>query len=353
MQATVANHAAAAQPTATPPVGRQARSALLLALSDIKIAHSVFAMPFALLAAFIAGHQWTRVEKRFPLDWVVSGRAIRWSEFAGELALIVACMFFARTWAMLVNRLADARFDAHNPRTARRAIAAGRLSRRAASGATAVAGAGFIAACAAFLLFGNALPLLLSIPVLAWIALYSFTKRATWACHLFLGGALAVSPIAAAIAIDPQSLIGLAAYYDRDGSLLATDDNTRLALLFLSAFILFWVAGFDIAYAMQDIDFDRMTGLHSIPARLGPRGALLVSRAFHAAAFLFLVLASRADPRFGSIFVAAVALVGALLVFEHIVLARRGVVGLPIAFFTVNGVVSCVLGGAGIVDVVL
>lgn len=334
------------------PPSPSAASTIRLALSDIKIAHSVFAMPFALLGAFMAGHAWVRMEKKPFYDWVASGRDIRWERFGVQLGLIVLCMFFARTWAMLVNRIADARFDADNTRTARRAIASGRLTTRGAKLAAGLSALGFVGSTAGFTYFGNALPLVLALPVLAWIAFYSFTKRFTWLCHLFLGGALAASPLAAAIAIDPQSLIGFAAYYDRAETLLGRDADTARALLALSGFILFWVAGFDIAYALQDIEFDQRAGLHSIPARLGVRGALTVSRAFHAAAFAML-LATRSDPRFGAVFFTAELGVGVLLVFEHIVLARRGVAGLPLAFFTLNGVVSCMLGAAGITDVLI
>lgn len=329
------------------------RSPLLLALSDIKIAHSVFALPFAVLGAFLAAHQWVRVGKRPFYDWTVAHREIRWGEFAWQLGLIVLCMFFARTWAMLVNRVADARFDVENPRTASRVIASGRLSVRDGSAAAWIAATLFIATTGGYLWFGNPLPLFLSVPVLSWIALYSYTKRFTWLCHLFLGGALAVSPIAAAIAIAPRTLFGFAAYYSSDGVIVGSDAELGRTTLLFAGFILFWVAGFDIAYAMQDIDFDRRTGLHSIPAHLGARRALWVSRIFHAAAFSFLFFAARADPRFGAIFLAAVIAVGVLLIYEHIVLARRGVAGLPVAFFTVNGVVSCLLGAAGIADVLI
>lgn len=320
------------------------RSPLLLALSDIKIAHSVFALPFALLAAFIA-----RPEH--------SGSA----RFAAQLALIVLCMFFARTWAMLINRLADRRFDKDNPRTARRVIASGRLSPRNGWIIALAIAAAFIAACAGFLLFTNPWPLILSIPVLGWIALYSYTKRFTFLCHLFLGGALAISPIAAAIAIDP-SVFSLPAFTAPSSATgvsggppvsLSSSLSPTAPILHLSAFIILWVAGFDIAYALADIDFDRRTGLHSIPARLGVRGALWVSRSFHAAALILLLLAARAAPRFGAIMYSAVALVATLLILEHIVLARRGVAGLPLAFFTINGIVSCLLGAAGIADLLL
>lgn len=304
----------AASPTSLPPLTR-----LKLAAADIKLAHSVFALPFALLAAFLAR----------PAD--SSGAA-----FAAQLLLIVLCMVAARTWAMLVNRLADRRYDAANPRTQRRILASGRMTPRDAATVAAGSAALFIAATALFyVFFKNPWPAILSVPVLIWIAFYSFTKRFTALCHVFLGGALAASPLAAAIAIDPASLAATPALY------------------FLAGMVLLWVAGFDVIYALQDLDFDRRTGLSSIPAKLGPTGAIWTSRLMHAAAFALLVLAARAEPRFGPIFYAAVAAVGILLITEHAVLAKRGQAGLNMAFFTINGVVSCVLGAAGILDVSL
>lgn len=294
---------------------------VVLGLTDIKLAHSVFALPFAVLGAFLAA----------------AGRdgAIGWRRFGGQLGLVVACMVFARTWAMLVNRLADRHFDAANPRTARRAIASGRLRARDGLLVALASAAAFLACCAGFwAAYGNPWPIVLALPTLAWIAFYSFTKRFTALSHLFLGGALAVSPLAAAIAVRPAALADTP------------------ALWLLAGMVLLWVAGFDVAYALQDIEFDRGAGLRSVPARLGPRRALWASRAMHAVAFACLVGAATADARLGALFYGAVALVGALLVFEHVVLARRGVAGLPLAFFTVNGVVSCVLGVAGCVDVV-
>lgn len=299
---------------------------IALALADIKLAHSVFALPFALLSAFL-------VAPRHDTG------SIRWSTFALQLAIVTICMVFARTWAMLVNRLADRSFDAANPRTARRAFASDTLSPRfgwALAGASALL---FIAAASLFWpLFDNPWPALLSFPVLAWIALYSFTKRFTALCHFFLGGALAASPIAAAIAVDPQSI------------LTPSPTPEANAILAIAGFVLLWVAGFDIAYALQDLDFDRETGLHSIPARLGLRGALWTSRALHLGAILFLVLAWRSTPRLGTLTAVAIALVALLIALEHAVLARRGLEGLPIAFFTCNGIAAVVLATAGILD---
>ena len=285
--------------------------------ADIKLAHSVFAMPFAILAAVMARRT-----------------AEPTGETIGKVALIVVCMVLARTWAMMVNRLADRRFDAANPRTARRALASGRLGMRDAAAVTAGSAARFVAATSIFwFAWGNSWPLALSVPVLAWIAFYSFTKRFTFLCHVFLGGALAASPIAAALAMNPDAL------------------SYTPALWWLAAMVMLWVGGFDVIYALQDIDFDRDTGLRSIPAALGATRAIWVSRAMHAGAAACLAAAGVSDTRFGPLFYAGIGLVGALLVTEHAVLARRGKAGLEMAFFTLNGVVSCVLGITGVLDI--
>ncbi len=294
-----------------------------LAFSDIRLAHSVFALPFAVLGAFLAS-------PAFRPD-PVPGHAAR---FAAQLALIVLCMVAARTWAMLINRIADRVFDAANPRTARRAVASGRLPVRDAWGVAGAAATVFLAACALFwVFFRNSWPLALGAPTLGWIALYSYTKRFTALCHLVLGSALAFSPIAAAIAVNPSSL------------------TATPALWFLAAMVVCWVAGFDILYATQDIDFDRETGLKSIPAALGPRAAAWASRLLHVAAFACLVFAYRAEPRFSAVFAAAIAGVAALLVSEHAYLARKGIAGLPISFGVINGIVSIAVGTLGVVDI--
>lgn len=319
-------------------------SSLRLAAADIKLAHSVFAMPFAVLGAFVARPVMERGEGA---GWLAGVGA--WGKFGVQLALVVVCMVLARTWAMLVNRIADRGFDAENPRTVRRAVASGALSVGSARLIALGCAVSFVGVCALFgVLFGNWWPMWLSVPVLGWIALYSYTKRFTWLCHVFLGGALAASPLAAAIAVRPESLtewsvLGHVAYHGHGA-------GPTLALL--AGMVLLWVAGFDVIYALQDVEFDRGRGLHSIPARLGPEGAAWVSRGLHAGAFVCLVLAGAGDWRFGWLFDSAVGLVGVLLVTEHVILAARGKAGLDMAFFTVNGVVSCVLGVAGVVDLV-
>lgn len=296
---------------------------LTIAARDIKLAHSVFALPFALLAAAV-------VAPRGP------GGGVDWPRFAGQLALVCICMVAARTWAMVFNRVADRRFDAENPRTARRAFASGALGREAGLALLAGSAGLFTAACACLWAFyGNPAPLAFAVPVLGWIAFYSYTKRFTALCHVVLGTALALSPVAAAVAVGGLGVL--------DGAWL----------WWLAGMVLAWVAGFDVIYALQDLDFDRSRGLRSIPAALGWRGAIWVSRGLHAAAIAAIWIAwaqARAAGLLGPLFGAAVALTALLLLAEHAVLTRRGKAGLEMAFFTINGVVSIVIGCLGIAD---
>lgn len=279
--------------------------------ADIKLSHSIFAMPFALLATFLAADGW--------LHW-------------GQLVLIVLAMFFARTFAMLANRYLDRTIDADNPRTAGRALPAGRLTVVQVRVSLAACGFALILTAAGFGVFDeNWLPLAFSPVVLLWLFMYGVMKRYTALCHFFLGAALAMSPVAAGLAINPASL-------------------AWPPLWLIAGFVLLWVAGFDIIYAMQDIDFDRAAGLHSVPARLGPRGALRVAKLAHVIALAMLILAWRHEARLGHLFLVGVCVVGLLLVIEHAA-ASRG--RFSMAFFTVNGVISLLLGGLGIADVLL
>ncbi len=295
---------------------RLAQRVSLLA-GDIKLAHSVFAMPFALLATFLA-----------------AGWAGRWP-YVGELALIVLCMVLGRTVAMAVNRWADARIDAANPRTAGRAIPRGALPARFVLHSAVVCGLGLVAGASGFWWFyGNPWPALLSPLVVAYLAAYSFTKRVTWACHVILGGALALSPLAAAVAIEPGYLAQAEVYL-------------------LAGMVLCWVAGFDVIYALQDRNVDREQGLFSIPARFGDAGALWASRLLHLAAAGLLVGAALASPMLGLWFTLACVVTIALLLVEHALVWGSRTNHLNVAFFTVNGVISLLLGAAGIVDVMV
>jgi len=304
-----------AQPATISPLRK-----LILAMGDIKLAHSVFAMPFAILGAFLVAPQ--------------AGGRIDWAALGKMLVLVVLCMVFARNWAMLFNRVADAKIDAANPRTARRAFASGSLRMRDGYVLLGLNAIAFLIGCALFgVLFGNWWPSILGVPVLAWIAFYSLTKRFTWLCHVFLGGALAASPLAAAIAVNPELLVETASVF------------------WIAGMVLCWVAGFDVIYALQDLDYDRSVGLSSMPAKFGWRGALWISRGLHALAIVCLVMALRGDDRLGVLFAIAIGLVALLLIWEHALLVQRGKAGIPMAFFTLNGVVSIVLGLAGCLEV--
>jgi len=290
---------------------------------DIKLAHSVFALPFAVLGAFVVAPR-------------IEAGGIDWPRMAGLLTLVLVCMVAARTWAMVVNRLADRDIDAANPRTKGRVFASGTLPTRVGLTTLAACAVLFLATCALFgVFFGNWWPTILGAPVLAWIAFYSFTKRFTWLCHVFLGGALAASPLAAAIAVG------------------GIDSLSNPALWLLAGMVLLWVAGFDAIYALQDLDFDREAGLNSIPARFGWRQANTLSRIMHAGAIACLAGVLVVEPMFGVVFGIGVASAIVLLVYEHVVLTKRGAAGIPMAFFTLNGMVSVLLGVTGVVDVLL
>ena len=251
--------------------------AIRLIAADIKLAHSVFAMPFAILAAFMAAA---------PADATAPGRSswihnplhdlsgtIDGRRFVGHLILIVLAMIFARTVAMLANRLLDRDIDRANPRTAQRAIPSGRLSPRAALTALLACAAAFLAVCAAFgLVYQNWWPIALGPLILLWISAYALLKRYTALCHLYLGSSLAISPLAAAMAVDPSAL------------------RHQPALYFLSGMVLCWVAGFDIIYALQDVNIDRAQNLHSLPSRIGEKKAMWISRILHLIAVTCLVI---------------------------------------------------------------
>ncbi|MDX2131065.1 MAG: 4-hydroxybenzoate octaprenyltransferase [Planctomycetota bacterium] len=331
--------------------GRGVVGALSAIAIDIKLAHSVFALPFAVLGAFLARTPMVAGDAPVLAGPVggagsagasggawggTSGR--EWWEFLGKLGLVVACMVLARTWAMLVNRLADRRLDAENERTKRRAFASGRAGPLLGWGLAAACAAGFGGVCYLFLvLYANPWPLYLGGIVLAWLALYSYTKRFTAACHLVLGVSLAMSPIAAAIAVRPEAL-------------LATP-----TLWWLAGFVALWVAGFDIVYAIQDEAFDRARGLFSIPAAIGAHGAVWAARMLHGMSMVALLAAWTSDVRLGWLTAFGVLAVFGLLLIEHMVLWRsaRGEGATPrlhAFFFTLNGVVSVAIGAAGCAD---
>lgn len=269
-------------------------------LEMIRFSHTLFALPFALMSAVLA---WREQEQ---FSWL-------------QLLGILLCMIFARSAAMAFNRLMDRDIDALNPRTAQRHLPAGKLSVASVWTFTAVCSLGFIASTLIFL--PNPWPLILSVPVLAFICAYSLTKRFTALAHFWLGASLFLAPFGAWIAI--RGLEGLAVPF------------------LLGLAVLFWVAGFDIFYACQDVDFDRKAKLHSIPARLGVPASLRVATACHAVmVVLLLTLPWAAGDYLGWIYLAGVAAVAFLLAYEHWLVRPDDLTRVNQAFFQVNGAVS-------------
>ena len=299
--------------TALPP--RSPLESLRLLADDIKLHHSVFALPWAALSTVLAAHR--------------SAGGLR----LGQLVLVLACMVSARTVAMLANRLLDARFDAANPRTALRAVPSGRVSARFAWGALAVSAVVFVAAAAAFWpAYGNRWPAVWSVPVLAVLVGYSLTKRFTWLCHAYLGVALALAPVCAWVAIR--------------GSLAAPP-------LWMGGAVVLWLAGFDILYAAQDVAFDRSAGLFSVPARLGIGPALWVARAVHLGCVGLLIGLWWTTPELGVLFAVGIGLTVVLMAVEHAVVKPTDLSRINLAFFTLNGVIGLLLGTLGVIDVLV
>jgi 4-hydroxybenzoate polyprenyltransferase len=300
---------------------------LAVFLDLIKFAHSIFALPFALIATFWAFKT---------LGWRNLGGI---AGGGGRLALILLCMVAARTWAMTFNRLIDRPFDAANPRTAKRPSVTGAVSVPFMQATLAICAAAFLAATAAFWpLFSNPWPLSLALPVLAWLATYSLTKRFTALCHFWLGISLGLAPISAWIAIAPPHT--------------NPADPRGLTILLLGAGVTFWVAGFDILYALQDEQFDRGEKLHSIPAALGRARALLVSRLCHlltAAAFLAVGITGQFHALYWAGYTAAVL----LLMIEQSLVSPRDISKINIAFMTANGLIGLVFGALAIADTLL
>lgn len=272
----------------------------------IKVEHSVFALPFAFVGMMYAAGGWP--------GWRVFG-------------LVALAMVSARSAAMAFNRLVDAKIDANNPRTAARALPAGDLRPGQVGSFLAASVAVFFLAAALL----NPLALALSPVALFVLMFYSYTKRFTWLCHLLVGLSLGLAPAAAWVAV--------------------TGEFSWAPLFWVFA-VMFWTAGFDVLYALQDEEFDRESGLHSIPARFGRRAAIVVSRVFHLAAVGFLVAAGfRVDA--GIAYFAGCAAVLALLAYEQSLVSEDDISKLNFAFFTLNGYVSIGFFAFCLLDVLL
>lgn len=271
-------------------------SKVRITLEMIKFEHSVFALPFALTGALLAVRGW-------PV----------WRQFWWLIVALVG----ARSAAMAFNRIADRKLDALNPRTRTRALPAGQLSLRFAVGFTATA-------CALLVLSAyelNPLAFKLSPVALAVLLGYSYTKRFTLFSHFILGLSLGMSPIAAWIALR--------------GDLTAS-------ILILGAAVTFWVAGFDMIYACQDVEFDRAQGLYSLPGCYGIGAALSASVALHILTLALLIVVARMED-LGWLALAGLAVVAAMLAYEHAIVKPTDLSRLNAAFFTINGYISLVL----------
>ena len=262
----------------------------------IKIEHSVFALPFAYIGAFLAAGGWPGLY---------------------NLIILTVAMVAVRSFAMAFNRYADLDIDRENPRTQDRPLVTGELS----TGFTLMFIFGtavlFVAMCALM----NPLCLLLSPVALGLAAFYSFCKRFTYWCHFVLGMVLGLAPVAGWLAVDPVL--------------------TLPAALFFCGVTL-WVAGFDLLYACQDADFDRERGLWSIPARLGIPAALAISTLSHAITALLFLLAGWAAGM-GAVYFLVATVVGLILTGEHLLVKPGDLSRVNVAFFTMNGVIAVVL----------
>ncbi len=297
---------------------------LRLMLELIRFSHTLLALPFALLAAAMAWSENRHASP--PVDW-------RWTDLLG----ILLCMATARSAAMAFNRLADAGIDAENPRTSGRHLPAGLLSRASVLIFAIACSAAFVAATLLFL--PNRLPLYLSLPVLAFLLGYSFTKRFTALSHFWLGAALMLAPVSAWIAIR--------------GEFVEQNIADLLPPVVLGAAVLLWVAGFDVIYACQDVEFDRRRGLKSIPARLAVKGALRLATACHAGTIALLSALPMVYNRFGRFYGAGLAAVAVLLIYEHSLVRPDDLTRVNKAFFNVNAVISLGLLAVGLIDLAM
>jgi 4-hydroxybenzoate polyprenyltransferase len=245
-------------------------------------------------------------------------------------------MVFARSFAMAVNRLLDRKWDGENPRTANRHLPARLLEVGEVSWFAGTCAALFVASTLLFL--PNRLPLWLSVPVLLFLGGYSLGKRFTWLVHLWLGIALMLAPICAWIALR--------------GEIVEQVPSDLLPAVLLGLVVLFWVSGFDILYACQDADYDRRSGLRSIPARFGIRGALNIAKTLHFLMWMIALAMTFWAPQLslGPIFRVALLGVGALLIYEHSVISERSLDRMQLAFFQLNSIISVVFLGAGALD---
>jgi len=283
-------------------------------LRSVKLLHAVFSMPFAWMGAFLAAPA------------AVS---------CGQYFLVLWCTLWGHCAGMMFNRIADAKFDKLNPRTAGRDIPAGTLSSRAAKSWLGLCAVFFVMGATAFWLpvgpyfgYGNYLPVLLVLPALLFICLYSLSKRFTSLSHFWIGASLMLAPLGAFLAVSGSH-----------------GPVTSVPVILLSLAVLFWVAGFDIFYACQDLEFDRTHRLHSIPARLGKTAALHLSRLCHIMTIVSLAAMGPLVP-LNKYWYLALGIVSVLMLMQHILIACNLRRYMTLVFDGVNTVISFLLAAA-------
>ncbi len=299
-------------------------------LEMIRFSHSVFALPFAMLAAVMA---WTAKSD--------DGVAVQfsWRQAVG----LIVCIVAARSAAMAFNRIVDRDIDSQNPRTKGRHLPTGQIAIKTAVLFTVMAALAFAGGTLLFL--PNRLPLYLSGPVLLFLVGYSYTKRFTWLAHFWLGMALMLAPIAAWIAVR--------------GAVVQTNAFDLLPAVILGLAVMFWVAGFDVIYACQDFQFDREQHLHSIPVRFGISRALKIAAFSHVATIVCLValplVATSFGPQldFGWLYWSAITAIAGLLIYEHSLVRADDLSRVNTAFFNVNAIISIGLFVVGSLDLLL
>lgn len=297
------------EPRPAPGGARRGSSVAALARM-VKLSHSLFALPFAAAAVVLVAHD-------AALD-------------AFRLALVAVAVVSARTAAMAMNRVADRWYDARNPRTMRRELVTGEVSPRAAW--ALLGGSALVFVVAAALI--SELTGWLSLPVLGILLGYSYAKRFTWTCHLWLGVAQALAPIGVAIALTGRAPLG-----------------SVLLGLGVGA----WIAGFDVFYALQDVEFDRAAGLRSIPARFGVRGSILWARGLHVTAIACVAFAGGMGGR-GAGWAVGVIVLAAVLIAEHLYVAPKGELRperINVAFFNYNAFASIAFALFALADLAL
>lgn len=292
-------------------------------LSLVKFAHTIFALPFALIGFFLGLLQLHYWDSGIGPGWHATIYP-KWF-LLQKFALVILCMVFARSAAMAFNRYLDANFDAKNPRTALREIPAGILKANNVLLFT-IANCGLFIACTFFI---NTICFYLSPVALFVVLFYSYTKRFTALCHLVLGVGLSLAPI---------------------GAYLAVTGMFNLLPILFSCMVLCWVSGFDIIYALQDEAFDKTQSLHSIPAAVGKRKALRISELLHFFSAAGVVYAGIFG-HFGAWYWAGVVLFTGLLIYQHLLVKPNDLSKVNMAFFTTNGIASVLFAGFVIADI--